>query len=189
LSILDRKLANAALMAFGVAYPMIVFFLRSTVDASLFIVMALVVLVLRCILARTTAEYSHYAFLASIGAIFSLAFVDATLASRAYPVVISLAVASLFAITLWHPPSLVEKLALASGEHWSPSLRVYCRNVTAVWAVWLTSNAAIAVGLAIAGDDRAWAIWTGVISYVISGLVFAIEWWLRQTVVGRRLRQ
>jgi len=97
-------------------------------------------------------------------------------------VAISLAAAGVFGATLVQPPSLVERLALASGEVWSPGLRAYCRNVTAMWAIWLTINAAIAAGLAIVGNDQAWMLWTGAISYLVSGLLFATEWLVRRNL-------
>jgi uncharacterized membrane protein len=118
----------------------------------------------------------------------ALAMVDATLAARAYPVLISLAAAGVFAVTLWRPPSLIERLALASGEPWSASLRLYCRNVTLIWAVWLVVNAVIATYLALSHDDAAWALWTGVLSYLVSGALFAGEWLVRRTLTPKRPR-
>ena len=181
------KFADLGLIAFGIAYPPLVFFLRGTVDASVFIVVALAGLGLRLAWGGVDAQYWRPALLVSAGAVASLALLDARLAARAYPVVLSLAAASAFAITLRQPQSLVEKFALASGEVWSLELRSYCRNVTAIWALWLAINAAIAAGLALSGNDVAWALWTGAIFYVVSGALFAIEWLVRG-VVKRKSR-
>ena len=126
------------------------------------------------------------ALLIGAGAVASLALLDSRLAARAYPIVLSLAAASAFAITLWQPQSLVEKLALASGEVWSSELQSYCRNVTAIWALWLAINAAIAAGLALSGDDAAWALWTGAIFYLVSGALFAVEWLVRRSSSASR---
>jgi len=174
------KPADVALIAFGIAYPPTVFFLRGTVDASLFIAVALAGLGLRLAWGGAEAKYWRPALLVSAAAVASLALLDARLAARAYPIVLSLAAATAFAITLWQPQSLVEKLALASGEVWSPELRSYCRNVTTIWALWLAINAAIAAALALSGNDAAWALWTGAIFYLVSGALFAIEWLVRR---------
>lgn len=182
------KLADIGLIAFGIAYPPAVFFLRGKVDASLFIAVALAGLGLRLAWGGVEAGYWKPALLVSAGAVASLALLDARLAARAYPVVLSLSAASVFAITLLQPASLIEKIALATGEVWSIELRAYCRNVTAIWALWLAINAAIAAGLALSGNDVAWALWTGAIFYVVSGALFAIEWLVRGAVKRKSKR-
>jgi uncharacterized membrane protein len=182
------KLADVGLVVLGIAYVPTVYFLRGTVDASVFIAVALAGLGLRLAWGGADAGYWRPALLVSAGAVIILALLDARLAARAYPVVLSLAAASAFAITLWQPQSLVEKLALASGEIWSPELQSYCRNVTIIWALWLAINAAIAAGLALSGNDGAWALWTGAIFYLVSGALFAIEWLVRR-LVKRKSRQ
>ena len=45
-----------------------------------------------------------------------------------------------------------------------PALRHYCRNVTLIWALWLVVNAIIAAYLALAQDDAAWVLSTGLLS-------------------------
>jgi uncharacterized membrane protein len=183
------RVVDVGLVAFAIAYPPLVFFLRGTVNASLFIIMALTALGLRLLWGGMDAGYWRPALLISAGAIAGLALLNATLAARAYPVVLSLAIAGVFAITLLGPTSLVERFALASGEVWSPELRAYCRKVTAIWALWLAINAVIAAGLAFSGYDRAWAIWTGALSYLVSGLLFAGEWLVRRRVAQHRPRR
>jgi len=183
------KLADVSLIAFGIAYPSMVFFLRGTMDASVFIGLALICLGLRLVWGGLDAAYWRPALLVCAAAVACLALLDSALAVYAYPVVLSLAASGVFAITLRQPPSLIEKLALASGEIWSPELRKYCRNVTAIWAVWLMINAAIAARLALLGDDRSWALWTGAINYLVSGAVFAIEWLVRRNLVQRQSRR
>src|SRR6266446_5908425 len=97
------KLVDVGLIAFGIAYPPAVFFLRGKVDASLFIAIALAGLGLRLAWGGVDAAYWRPALLISAGAVASLALLDARLAARAYPVVLSLAAASAFAITLRQP--------------------------------------------------------------------------------------
>jgi uncharacterized membrane protein len=183
-----HALANIVLIGFGVVYPAIVFFLRGTVAPSLFIVLALAVIALRLTIGEFGVNGWRPALAAAAVTLAGLALIDAALAARAYPVLLSLAAAGVFAATLRRPPSLVERLALASGEPWSPALRLYCRNVTLIWALWLGVNAAIAAGLALSRDDQAWALWTGLLSYLVSGALFAGEWLVRRNLAGRQPR-
>jgi uncharacterized membrane protein len=173
------------LAGFGIVYPAIVFFLRGSLDPLLFIVLALAIVGLRLAWGDFGAGAWRPALACVAVGLIAVALVDATLAARAYPVLLSLAAAFVFAVTLWRPPSLVERLALASGAVWSPGLQVYCRTVTVIWTLWLCLNGAIAAGLALVADDRAWALWTGLVSYLVSGALFAGEWLMRRRVVSR----
>jgi uncharacterized membrane protein len=184
----QRALANVVLIAFGIIYPAAVFFLRGTVQSSLFIVVALIIVAARLSVGRFGIDGWRPALVMTAGALVGLAVVDAALAARAYPVLMSLAAAGVFAVTLRRPPSLIERFAMASGEPWSPALRLYCRNVTLIWALWLSVNAAIAAYLALSHDDAAWALWTGLLSYLVSGALFAGEWLVRHGIADRQPR-
>lgn len=183
-----QALANVLLFCFGMVYPAIVFLLRGAVDPVLFIVLALAIVGLRLSLGELGIGSWRPALILAAAILAGLALIDATLAARAYPVLISLAAAGVFAVTLFQPPSLVERLALATGEPWSLALRDYCRKVTLIWSLWLTVNAAIATMLALADDDAAWALWTGLLSYLVSGTLFAGEWLVRRSLPGRQVR-
>jgi uncharacterized membrane protein len=184
----QRAFANVILIAFGIVYPAIVFFLRGAVESSLFIILALIIVAARLSLGKFSVDGWRPALAMTAGALVGLAVIDATLAARAYPVLMSLAAAGVFAVTLWRPPSLIERFAMASGEPWSPALRLYCRNVTLIWALWLGVNAAIAAYLALSHDDEAWALWTGLLSYLVSGALFAGEWLVRHSIADRQPR-
>ena len=55
-----------------------------------------------------------------------------------------------------------------------------------VWTAWLSLNALVALVLAVFGSDAAWALWTGVIAYLIMGVLFAGEFALRRVLIGPR---
>jgi uncharacterized membrane protein len=184
----QRALANVVLIAFGIVYPAAVFFLRGTIQPSLFVILALIIVAARLSLGKFGIGDWRPALAITAGVLVGLAVIDAALAARAYPVLMSLAAAGIFAVTLRRPPSLIERFAMAAGEEWSPALRRYCRNVTLIWAIWLVVNAAIAAYLALAQDDAAWALWTGLVSYLVSGALFAGEWLVRHSIAGRQPR-
>jgi uncharacterized membrane protein len=75
---------------------------------------------------------------------------------------------------------LVERIAELHGDVLSPTARRYCRRVTMVWTLWLVMNTLIAAALALAGSVAAWALWTGFVFYLITGLLFAGEMVLRR---------
>ncbi|MBS4047185.1 MAG: hypothetical protein KG075_12650, partial [Alphaproteobacteria bacterium] len=87
-----------------------------------------------------------------------------------------------FTLSLWRPPSLIERLARLRHGDLPPEGQVYCRRLTIVWATWLFANAVIAAALALAGADDYWALWTGLVSYIVMGALFAGDYLLRQTI-------
>ena len=117
---------------------------------------------------------------AAIAMIGGLALLDSTMAAKAYPVVVSGGFALLFGASLWRGPSLVERIAELHGDVLTPAARRYCRRVTMVWTLWLVLNTLIAAALALAGSVAAWALWTGFVFYLITGLIFAGELMLRR---------
>ena len=91
------------------------------------------------------------------------------------PTLVSLGLLLAFARTLWSGPPLVETLARLSVGELSPAEVRHCRRVTIVWCVFLGMNAGLAAWLALAGSLAAWTLWTGALSYVAIGLLFAVE--------------
>jgi len=74
------KPADIGLLVFGLAYPPLVFLLRGTVDASVFVVVALAGLGLRFAWTGAGAGYWRPALLLSAGIVGGLALLDPTFA-------------------------------------------------------------------------------------------------------------
>jgi uncharacterized membrane protein len=99
---------------------------------------------------------------------------------RWYPVLISLLLLGLFALSLKVGPPLVERLARLR-EPELPELAVrYTRQVTKVWALFFLGNGLIAAALTLWAPLSWWTLYTGLISYGLIGLLFAGEWLVRQ---------
>jgi uncharacterized membrane protein/3-hydroxymyristoyl/3-hydroxydecanoyl-(acyl carrier protein) dehydratase len=105
-----------------------------------------------------------------------------------YPVLMSVATAGGFALSLFGRESLCYTLAKRIPPHVLPPGAVeYCRRYTQVWAAWLFVNALIAVAtiyapgpkwrLERAGFDvpLAWAAWNCCLSYCATGLIILTE--------------
>ena len=176
-----RVALSGFVIALSIAYPLVVFALEARVPAIAFALAACGLLILRAMHSPLPADRSmRYPMIAAIVLIVGLTQVDTQVAAKAYPVVISGGLAFFFAASLWRPPSLVERMAELGGETLSPAIRLYCRRVTMVWALWLAINTLIAAALAIFGSLEAWALWTGLLSYLVMGLIFAAEFILRR---------
>jgi uncharacterized membrane protein len=176
-----RVALSGFVIALSIAYPLVVFALEARVPAIAFALAACGLLFLRAMQSPLPVDRPiRISMIAAIVLIVGLAQVDSQVAAKAYPVVISGGLAFLFGASLRRPPSLVEKMAELGGETLSAAIRLYCRRVTLVWALWLTINTFIAAALAIFGSLEAWALWTGLLSYLVIGLIFAAEFTLRR---------
>jgi uncharacterized membrane protein len=177
----------AILLVASLAYPAAVYFGRSVVPPLAFVAVALLLTMMRTVTLDMTAAKAQRALLiASAVALVILAALDPPVAAKSYPVVVSAAFAAAFGMSLVHPPTLIERFARLHEPDLPPGAREYCRGVTMVWTAWLCVNALVALGLAIVGSDAAWALWTGVIAYLVMGLLFAGEIVVRRVVVGPR---
>ena len=167
-------------------YPGIVYVTRTVVPPLTFVAVALALIGLRLATLRSPIDQVwRVPFVIAATGIVLLAALDTPLAVKAYPVAVSLAAASVFGATLLHPPSLIERFARLREVELPPAALSYCRKVTIVWTVWLSANTIIASILALPGNEAAWALWTGLVAYLIMGALFACEIVVRHIIRGR----
>jgi uncharacterized membrane protein len=158
------------------AYPGIVYATRGIAPPSAFVIVALAVIGLRLATLRSPASRIWRAPLAGVILIIAAAaMVDTMTAAKAYPSVVSLMTAAAFGTTLFYPPSLIERIVRSREPDLPLEASSYCRKVTIVWTVWLSANAVVAAILAVRGSDEAWALWTGLLAYVMMGVLFIGE--------------
>lgn len=83
----------------------------------------------------------------------------------------SLWLLAMFSRSLRHGPSVVEQFATAMHDGFPDFLLPYCRRVTWMWCGFFALNAATGATLALVASPRAWALYTGVLSYMaVAGL-------------------
>ena len=101
---------------------------------------------------------------------------------KLYPALINAVLLVVFAASLAFPPTAVERIARLSEPDLPPSGVAYTRRVTQVWCGFFVLNGALALATALWMSDRAWALYNGLIAYGLIGLLFGVEWLVRQRV-------
>jgi uncharacterized membrane protein len=178
-----------ALVALSVLYPALVYALKSAVPAQIFTGLALLLIGLRVATLGSEATLTWRGPLILGGIVIAVsATIDARIAAKIYPIVLSLAAAYVFGYSLRRPPSLVERLARIGEPDMPASGQAYCRIVTMIWTLWLLLNAAVAALLAILASEEAWALWTGLVAYLIMGVLFGGEMLIRPRARSRAVR-
>lgn len=102
-----------------------------------------------------------------------------------YPVLINTIMLILFGRSLWTEQTLVERLARLRQPNLPSHAIRYTRNVTRLWCVVFCINIIITSGLIFQNNYTAWAFYTGVIAYVIMGVVMSLEWVVRQIIMRK----
>jgi uncharacterized membrane protein len=104
---------------------------------------------------------------------------NALLPLKLYPVLVNAAFLAAFSYSLVEPPTVIERLARLTEPDLPPAAIGYTRRVTQVWCVFFVLNGAIALGTALWASEAVWSLYTGVISYVLMGLLFGAEYLVR----------
>jgi uncharacterized membrane protein len=83
------------------------------------------------------------------------------------PVIVSLTLLCIFAHTLIYTPSIIERIARLRYSDLPGDAVSYCRKVTIVWCSFFIFNAAVALQSIYSGSTHWWALYNGILSYVI----------------------
>jgi uncharacterized membrane protein len=99
---------------------------------------------------------------------------------RYYPALINLVCLMAFGWSLWHPPTIVERIARLQDPALSAAGVAWTRAVTRVWCAFFIVNGTLAVLTARFASLQTWTLYNGLVAYVMMGLLFGGEWLLRR---------
>lgn len=99
-----------------------------------------------------------------------------------YPVAINAIFLAAFLHSLWHTP-MIERFARMRHAHLPAIAIPYLRRITHLWCVYFTVNMVITIALIGAGNHSLWAVYTGIISYLLMGLLFIAEYAYRTFIL------
>jgi uncharacterized membrane protein len=174
--------AVPALLTF--AYPFLIYLGLERLGPrrlALFVVALLAVRGLWLLRGRPMRELRTFVLPALIvGALVgAAAWLDDARLILALPVAINGVLLVAFARTLRGGPPMIERFARLQRSDLSEEEMRYCRSVTVMWCAFFVLNGAVAAALAAFGSLAAWTLYTGAISYVLMGILFAAEFIVR----------
>ena len=103
----------------------------------------------------------------------------------ATPVLVNAILLAGFAGSLRTRTPLVERFARMQVADLSQEEVEYCRQVTLVWSAFFVVNGSAAALLALTAPLSWWALYTGLLAYVLIGLIGATEYVVRKYRFGR----
>lgn len=98
----------------------------------------------------------------------------------AQPVIVNLGLLVMFGGSLRAPMPIVERFARMQVPDLTDAERRYCRGVTKVWCVYFAMNAVVSAVLALLYPLSWWTLYTGLVAYVLAGLLFGAEFLVRK---------
>jgi uncharacterized membrane protein len=183
-----RDFSSAAFAGFSALYPVIAIVLIHAAGPGAALLLLLVVLGARIALPmmQSVPMSLGLALLPVLAAVGTVGAFDRSLAVRLYPVFMNAAMLSVFAVTLWHPPSMIERFARILDPDLPPSGIRYTYKVTIVWIVFFALNGAVALWSALRPGWAVWTLYNGFLSYVAAGAVLFGEYLVRRRVLKRQ---
>lgn len=174
------RIGAALFVALSVAYPLVVYWAMGRFEPRWLAVLLLVLAVLRAVATRQ-AVWLMAAAGAALLAALATAFNQA-LPLKLYPALVNAVMLVVFATSLVFPPSAVERIARLTDPDLPPAGVAYTRRVTQVWCGFFVFNGLLALATALWASDRAWALYNGLVAYVLMGALFGGEWLVRRRV-------
>lgn len=117
------------------------------------------------------------------------ALLDSEEPALLYPVAVNALMLGVFGASLLSKRTVVERLARMRHPDLPPEGVRWCRGVTLAWCAFFVGNGLTALATVLSGDRNLWALWNGLVSYVLIGVMFAGELLLRTLVERRRARR
>jgi uncharacterized membrane protein len=175
------SLAAGAVLAL---YPLVMYFGQSRLGAAwmgliLILICGLRLAVVRCGTNSRLAGAFGTPQLLVIGGVIVLALVSMWRGSHDamlyYPVLMNAGMLLLFGSSLAFPPTIVERIARLRHPDLPDEAVPYLRRVTLAWCVFFIGNGAVALYTATLTSFETWALYNGLIAYLLIGAMFAGE--------------
>ena len=180
-------LLRIILTVLAISYPLLVYFGLHLTGASAFGILLAGVLTLRLITGLQTLDKKHRTlYLLLIAYSLTISLVNSEPLLRFYPVIISLALASLFILSvLTNRPLITETLRKLKRPLPQEAI-TYLHRLTLLWGLLLLANAGVAAYTACCMSLAQWTLYNGALSYLIFALFFLLELVFRQWFKHRK---
>jgi uncharacterized membrane protein len=161
-------------------YPFAVYFMLGRTDPVLLVITFAALCILRLLAVKNLTLNQRTAGIGLLVIFCSIAAFDAELRMlKLYPVAVNAGAAGFCLYTLLNPPSAIERLSRMLGMQIEGPAKPYTRRLTMVWAVFFVSSALAAAYTALFTSTAIWALYNGLISYLLIGLLIVAEYPVR----------
>jgi len=181
------RFLTVLISALLLVYPFVVYFSLHYIEpAAIAGVLALLFVLRLWMIYRNLGKQSFLQQLLPMGGAILILLVvvisNDMFSLRLTPVLINLGCFTLFAYTLYKPPSMIERFARLIDKNLPEEAVAYTRTVTGVWCAFFIANAGISFYTAAFASMETWMLYNGCIAYLLVALLFAVEYIVRLRV-------
>lgn len=174
---------NIALALLTLAYPLLVYAGTDTLEPRWLTLLLCVFALARALAGRTPIALAAFAGVALLALVTITS--NALLPLKLYPVLVNLALFAVFFGSLFTPVSAIERIARLREPDLPPEAVRYTRAVTKIWCAFFVLNGGVALFTARWSSDQVWALYNGLIAYILIGILFGAEWLVRRKLMQR----
>jgi len=163
------------------SYPFVVYWGLNNYGPAVLAILLFILLLLRFFLVRKNESRWQWGLLGFF-ALFCIAVVGLNSESllRYYPVLMSIAVAAVFAFSLTTDMPIIERFARMLKKPPPSYAKNYLRNLTKIWSGLLVFNALVAGYTACCMSLQNWTLYNGILSYAFFAIFILLELIYRQ---------
>lgn len=180
--------------AFSVAYPVFIFLSITVFHLPIRIIGILVIVIAFSIfLIRKKDLSSSIMPLSLIGIALIVVLTNNEKVLKCYPLIVNMLLFIPFALSLRNKQNMILSFAtmvdrsISWNSHYGTVER-YCRKVTIVWCLFFALNMIVSAFTIFYSSSFVWALYNGLISYILMGCLFVGEFFVRFFVQKRDLR-
>lgn len=172
------RFRRVALIAGALAYPLLMYAAMGRFEPRW---LSLLLFALAALRALGTREPLWMGAAAGAGVLATVAVLsNDVLPLKLYPVLVNAVLLAVFAASLRWPPSVAERFARRQEPQLPAAAVAYTRRVTQAWCGFFVLNGGLALATALWMSDAAWALYNGLLAYLLMGLLQGAEWLLRR---------
>ena len=172
------------MLLLSLCYPLLVWSFWGSVDSWVFCILPLTLFLLRV---RSQSTFKLPMWLIALAVVIwcSLAIIWADTLVLAYPLIVNFIFLLVFAFSLRpNKMPIIERLARITEPELPDSGVIYTRIVTKVWISFFVFNGMASAATLYLADLSIWALYNGLISYLLMGTLFITEFIVR--IIYRR---
>ena len=179
---INRSLNIFVMLAF-LAYPVIVYFGLRQLEVIELAIIFFVLAVLRVFVVYNSVAWGL--LLISLFILIATLLFRTSVSLKLYPVIVNSVLLVVFLWSLFSPPTVIERIARKTDPNLNESGVCYTRGVTQVWCVFFLCNGMVSL-VTVLMSDEVWALYNGLIAYLIMGTLFAAEFIVRRIYKNRQ---
>ncbi len=171
-----------------IIYPLVIYYGLNYFEPKYLVIFLGVILLVRFITSKSQPLFSEgkqqiAIIITGVAIIIFTLFSNSLSGLKVYPVLVSISLLFIFSMSLYFPPTTIERIARLTDPDLSEQGILYTRTVTKIWCLFFIINGIIAFYTSFFTSVEIWTLYNGLISYLLMGSLFGCEYMYRKFIL------